>query len=91
LATEAGWRFLTPFEGQRITMLGSGLERVFLEGAWSLGVVRATEVRIADKAVVSAQQPAIDAASGGAIVDLEARRALEAVLGALRAHGLIAS
>jgi HK97 family phage major capsid protein len=91
LATEAGWRFLMPFEGQRITMLGSGLERVFLEGAWSLGVVRATEVRIADKAVVSAQQPAIDAASGGAIVDLEARRALDAVLGALRAHGLIAS
>ena len=90
MATEAGWRFIAPFEGQRITMLATGQERVFLNGAWSVGVVRATELIVAGKKVVSAQQPAIAPVAGGTVVDIEARQALKALIEALQAHGLIA-
>jgi hypothetical protein len=39
--------------------------------------------------VVTSQQPAIPDASGGATVDTEARTAINALLAALRIHGLI--
>ena len=58
-------------------------------GAWEVGIVRASEVQIGGARVVAARQPAIAAPAGGTVVDGEARSAIDQILGALRAHGLI--
>jgi hypothetical protein len=53
--------------------------------------VRAAEIQVGGQVVLSARQPAIPEPSGGAATDAEARAAILAVIGALRAHGLIES
>ena len=45
----------------------------------------------ANKPLIGEQQDAITAPSGGATVDAEARTAINAVITALEAHGLVAS
>jgi hypothetical protein len=44
---------------------------------------------VAGVQVVEAQQPAVPDATGGATIDTEARAAINALLAALRIHGLI--
>lgn len=48
-------------------------------------------VKVAAIQVVGAQGAAVGDASGGAVIDVEARTALNALLSRLRAHGLIAT
>jgi len=50
-----------------------------------------TAFRVADTQVVGAQGAVVADASGGAVVDAEARTALNALLARLRTHGLIAT
>lgn len=45
--------------------------------------------KVGDTQVITSQQPAIPDATGGAVIDSEARAALNLVLAALRTHGLI--
>lgn len=59
-------------------------------GIWEDGVTRARHIVIDGTMVVQAQQPAIPAPEGGAIVDDIARATIMQVLAALRTHGLIA-
>lgn len=87
--TPGGWRFLTPASGFRARHAGTGVEHVFDGSGWIEGVVKANEVRVGADRVVGARQPAITAPSGGSTVDAEARIAIESVLNAMRAHGLI--
>ena len=84
-----GWRFIAPVEGMRAWRRDNGQAIAYRNGAWETGVVRASEVRIGDEAVVRQRQPAIADPAGGATADLEGRAAIAGILAALRAHGLI--
>lgn len=59
-----------------------------LNGASQVDV--SSRYEVAGTQVVGAQEPAIPDAAGGITVDTEARAALNALLAAARAHGLIA-
>ncbi len=87
--SDAGWRFVDPVEGLRARLSPSGEEAVYRQGAWQIGVIDVMEVRVGGVAVVGARRPAIAAPAGGTTIDTEARTAIGAILGTLRAHGLI--
>lgn len=89
--TDGGWRFLSPRAGLSVW---NGAEQCRSEWdgtAWRTGRVAAREVTVGGKKVLGAQQSPILVPTGGQVVDIEARSALEAVIGALRSHGLVAS
>lgn len=86
----AGWRFVAPFEGLRLTDRISGTELAFRGGAWTSGSIRASEVLVNGVKVVGARGTAIADVAGGTTIDTQARAAVALMLGALRTHGLIA-
>lgn len=88
--TENGWRFIEPFDGFELFDRDSGRTWRFASGAWSLGIAKASEIQVNGIKVLGAQQPSISNATGGTMVDTQARNTLEQVLSALRAHGIIA-
>ena len=88
MARAAG-RFIAPVEGLRALRRDNGETIIFRSGAWESGVVRAVEIRVGEQAVVRQRQAAIPDPAGGATVDAEGRATISAILGALRAHGLI--
>ena len=87
----AGWRFVAPVEGMRLTERTSGLDLAYRGGAWTSGAVRASDVVIGGLQVVGARGAAIADASGGSTIDSQARATVAQILAALRTHGLIAS
>ena len=88
--TSGGWRFVRPVEGMAVWSIGDAVEARFSGSGWALGEVRGGRVLIGGTPVVGPRQSAIAGASGGTIADAEARAAIDAILAALRAHGLIA-
>jgi hypothetical protein len=74
--TPGGWRIITPTDGLCVLVKSTGQTVRYANGAWSI--------------LLAAPQPAISNVVGGTTVDAESRAAISAVLGALRAHGLIA-
>ncbi len=62
----------------------------FIAGSWEIGIIPARRIVIGGTPVLGAQQPAVPTPSGGNVIDIEVRRAIAAMLVALRAHGLIA-
>nr|WP_294167484.1 DUF2793 domain-containing protein [uncultured Sphingomonas sp.] len=89
--TDGGWRFRAPFDGLETTLRSTGLKARFSGGEWRIGIVDASELRIAGEQVVSARRPAINRPAGGSIIDQEARTVVLAILTALEGHGLIAA
>lgn len=89
--TMGGWRIVDAFDGMRITDRASGRIWCFVSGEWSLGVIKGSEVQVDGVKVLGGQQPAISPASGGSVVDAQARTVLALILEALRGHGLIAA
>lgn len=87
--TSGGWRFVAPFDGLRLTEAGGGAEWLRTGGAWRVGVIEGSELRIAGQKVIGNRGAAIAAPSGGTTIDSEARTCLGAILSILRAHGLI--
>ena len=61
----------------------------FRSGAWESGMVRGSALLIGGQQVVGARAAAIQSPAGGATIDSESRTAIDAILGALRQHGLI--
>lgn len=86
-----GWRFINPVEGMRLHDRASGQSWCYSSGQWLIGVIKAAEVRVNGSKVLGAQQAPINNATGGAIIDSEARNVLSQVLAALRTHGLISA
>jgi hypothetical protein len=84
-----GWRFIAPVEGMTAFIRSSSVWAVFRSGAWELGVLLGSSVKIAGQQVVGARLPAIPGPSGGGTVDTEARSSVGQILAALRQHGLI--
>lgn len=89
--TAGGWRFVAPVEGMRLTQRTPGTDLHYRDGEWRSGSLRAEEVVIGGAKVVGGQSAAIAGATGGTVVDAEARACLGLILGALRTHGLIAT
>ena len=77
--TVAGWRFTAPRAGMVVQLPGSGGVAVFRNGAWEIGTS------------VAVRGGSIAAPSGGVTIDAGARSAIDAILAALRQHGLIAA
>ena len=88
--TAAGWRFVAPIEGLSVVAKSSGEALQWRSGEWEAGIARCSEVRIGGQTVLRERQPAIPNPANGSVIDSECRTALEGVLSALRAHGMIA-
>lgn len=89
--TSGGWRFVSPFEGLRVAVRQTGQTASFRSGSWLIGIIDVASVRVNGVRVIASQTPAIASVSGGSVLDVQARAALEAILTSLRGHGLIAS
>lgn len=85
------WAYYAPAEGWRVWIRAEEAEARFDGTAWAVGEVRAAAVLVDGMQVLGAQAAAIADATSGATVDAEARAALNALLAACRAHGLIGS
>lgn len=89
--TSGGWRFVPAVEGMSAYVKAAGLWAQYRSGAWELGVVRGNALNLGGSQVVGNRLAAITEPSGGANVDSEARSVIDAILAALRQHGLIES
>jgi hypothetical protein len=73
--TVGGWRMIAPVDGLCLLVRSTGETLRYANGGWSI--------------MLGAPQPAISNVAGGTTVDAESRAAISAILGTLRAHGLI--
>lgn len=89
--TSGGWRFIQPIEGMAFYVRSTSTWMVYRSGAWEIGMIRGDALVVGGQQVVGPQLPAIAPATGGAVVDTQARAVLDQVLNALRGHGLIAT
>lgn len=88
--TAGGWRFVPPVEGMQAWVRSTQVIAQFRNGAWDVGTLVADRLHIGGSQVVSTRGAAIAGPTGGSVIDLEARTAINAILARLRAHGLIA-
>ncbi|MBW4330571.1 DUF2793 domain-containing protein [Stakelama sp. CBK3Z-3] len=89
--TGGGWRFIAPRPGMTVWSIADTGFAVFRDEQWRVGEIDGRRLIIDGTQVVAAQQPAIANPENGEIIDTEARNVLNAILYAIRAHGLIAS
>ena len=87
--SSGGWRFFEPAVGLSVLIKDSGVIATYLPAGWDIGTLRASALHVAGEQVVGVRMAAIPDASGGTVVDVEARAALASILHALRQHGLI--
>lgn len=86
-----GWRFIAPVPGMLVWVMADGLWARRGTGDWVVGDLVAGSLSIGGTQVVGAQRAAITNPGGGSTIDVEARAAISALLGAARFHGLIAT
>jgi hypothetical protein len=89
--SEGGWRFLVPRIGLSAWSRADDCRCDWDGLQWRLGRIAGRSVIIEGKKVVGPQRPGIAPPAGGQVIDSEARLALDAVILALREHGLVAS
>ena len=89
--TSGGWRFIPPIPGMTMYVRTSGTSAMFRSGAWEIGTLAGSSLRINGEQVVGPRATAIASPAGGSVVDIESRTAVEAMLAIFREHGLIAS
>ena len=87
--TAGGWRFTAPVAGMSVWNLDAGYRLHWTEGGWSDGELPAAAFTIAGQQVVGPRLETVPSPSGGTTIDTEARAAVDAVIVALRTHGLI--
>ena len=89
--SQAGWRFIAPFEGLQAWVKSTATFAAYRSGAWEVGAIRASQLLVGGQQVVGARAAAVANPAGGTTIDAQARSAIEAILGAMRGHGLIAT
>lgn len=89
LWTGGGWRFAAPREGMTAWIADERMTARYSRGGWQIGRLSGTRIEIEGEQVLGPREPAIGDPDGGGVVDIEARAAIEAILGTLRTHGLI--
>lgn len=84
-----GWRFLPPRAGLQVDVADRG-HALFHDGAqWRDAALREDGLYLDDERIVTMRRGPIAEASGGDVIDVEARSTIAAILDALRQHGLI--
>lgn len=91
LMVPGGWRFVTPPAGFTIWVVDQFQAARFDGFGWNYGGLQGQSVTLAGQKIIGHQQPAIAGPTGGTVIDMQARAALEALLQACRTHGLIAN
>lgn len=86
--TSGGWRIAGPAEGMKVWDKAAGYWRHWSGTSWSDGRVPAAGFLVEGQQVVGPRLAALPSPSGGTIIDLEARAAIDAVIVALKSHGL---
>lgn len=89
--TAGGWRYVFPRKGMRVGVADEQSVHIYGATGWTIDPLRSGGLYLGDAKVVGVQQPAIAGASGGTTIDVEARAAINAILAALRNHGLVAT
>ncbi len=87
--TAGGWRFVGPVPGMTVWNIDAGYPMRWTGDAWSNGEWSVSALTIAGQKVVGERLETVASPSGGTIIDAEARTAVDAVIVALRTHGLI--
>src|SRR6185503_12817111 len=85
--TSGGWRAIAPVEGMTLYERSTSSSATYRNGVWELGTLRGSALMIDDQKVVGGRLGAIESPSGGAVVDVEGRAVIAAILAALRTHG----
>lgn len=89
--SSGGWRYVAPTDGMIVYLKSQGFWANFRNGGWEIGLLRGSSVVIGDQQVIGARAAAIPSATGGTVVDSEARATIDLILDAMRQHGLIES
>jgi len=89
--TASGWRFVPPVVGMQAWCIDADY-RVHWNGTvWSAGQLPVAALLINGEQVVGPRLPDVPSPSGGTIIDVEARAAVDALIATLKSHGLIES
>jgi hypothetical protein len=88
LRTAGGWRFLAAVPGMSVWDHGAGHARFWTGAAWSDGKLPVAGIVVAGKQVVGPRLAMVPSPSGGTTIDAEARAAVNALIVALKTHGL---
>ena len=86
--TTAGWRFVAPVPGLMAWNKTAGLHLIWNGNAWSTGEWKASKLIVDEKQIVGPRLAALPSPAGGAVIDAEARAAIDAIRAALKTHGL---
>ena len=87
--TAGGWRFTVPVPGMTVWKIDAGYRLHWSGTAWSEGEWPVSTLVIDGQQVVGPRLETVPSPSGGTIIDTEARGAVDAIIVALRTHGLI--
>lgn len=88
--TSAGWAEITPRDGCLAWNKEAGVFAVFQNGSWNTDRWPVRALTIGGRTVLGGPVAGVAAASGGSVVDLEARAVLATLLTGLRTLGLFA-
>lgn len=86
--TDGGWRFVAPLPGMTVWQADAGYLLYWTGVAWSDGNWPVAALTIGGEQIIGSRLEMIPSPSGGTIIDMEARAAVEAIIVALRTHGL---
>ncbi len=87
--TGAGWRFTAPVPGMAAWNVDAGYWLHWTGSVWSAGEWPVSALTVGGLQVVGPRLEAVPSPSGGTTIDAEARAAVEAVIVAMKTHGLI--
>jgi len=87
--TAGGWRFVAPVPGMLAWNKAGEVWLHWSGSAWRDGTLPAAAIEIAGQQVVGPRLPDVPSPSGGTIIDVEARAAIDAIIATLKSHGLI--
>lgn len=87
--SESGWRFVAPSPGMSAWDKAGAVPLLWDGTGWLAGELACAGLRVGGVRVVGERQPAVPSPSGGTIIDVEARAAIDALTAALMSHGLI--
>jgi hypothetical protein len=87
--TTGGWHFITPKDGLSVYVRSTDTSALYSAGEWNIGQLKGSSLVLGGLQVVGTRLASIASPSGGTVVDLEARTAVDAILAAMQQHGLI--
>ena len=86
--TQSGWRFAGPIEGLAAWNKNAGFEIRWDGTGWTAGALSGSAIFVGGVKVVGERLPPVPSPSGGTIIDVEARAAIDQLIATLMSHGL---